>query len=222
MAQHPPVQTAIKRFPALDQFRYAVSGFVCRIPGIEPSTDRELMLGRLEARHAQARETLGMGGMRYATAGQTHGNGVAVVEDAGAGRFAGVDALITAVPGVALGIYVADCCAVYLLDPVRRCIGLAHSGKKGTELGVVPAAIEKMRTQFGCDPASMVAQLSPCIRPPDYEVDFAAEIARQCHEAGLKEVCDGGENTASDLGRYYSYRVERGNTGRMLALLAMI
>ncbi len=220
MAEGPPGQTPIERYPALDRHVFLRAGFVCRIPGIEPSADRELMLRRLEARHAEARDTLGMGGVPYATAEQTHGRGVAVAE--GGTRAPGVDALITAVPGLALGIYVADCCAVYLVDPVRRCIGLAHSGRKGTELGVVPAAIEAMRRHFGCEPARMVAQLSPCIRPPDYEVDFACEIARQCRDAGVREVFDGGENTASDLARYYSYRAERGKTGRMLALLAMV
>ena len=215
-------ETSIEKFPALDRFDFIRAGFVCRIPGIEPAGDRESMLSRLQSRHKQAREELGMGGMRYATAEQTHGNGVAVVGPGGeTGRFGGVDALVTAMPGIALGIYVADCCAVYLVDPERRCIGLAHSGKKGTELGVVPAAIETMRTQFGSDPAKIVALLGPCIRPPYYEVDFAAEIVRQCGEAGLKEIFDAGECTAADLGKYYSYRAERGKTGRMLALLAL-
>ena len=221
MERNPAWQTPIERFPAIDRFGFVRAGFVCRIPGIEPSGDRELMLSRLAARHAEARETLGMGGMPYATAEQTHGNGVALVEEGAERHFEGVDALITAVPGIALGVYVADCCAVFLLDPVRRCIGLAHSGKKGTELGVVPAAIDRMRSDFGSDPESMVAQLSPCIRPPHYEVDFAAAIAKQCRNAGLKQIFDGGECTASDLEKYYSYRAERGKTGRMLALFAV-
>jgi len=223
MEKSPAGETPIETYPALDRFGFVRAGFVCRIPGIEASGDRELMLSRLESRHTQAREALGMGGMVYATAGQTHGNGVALVEEEPSGSrcFAGVDALVTAVPGIALGIYVADCCAVYLVDPERRCIGLAHSGKKGTELGVVPAAIEKMRTHFGSNPGGLVAQLSPCIRPPFYEVDFAAEILRQCRDAGLKEIFDGGACTAADLDKYYSYRAERGKTGRMLALFAM-
>jgi hypothetical protein len=65
-------------------------------------------------------------------------------------------------------------------------------------------------------------QLSPCIRPPHYEIDFAAKILRQCREVGVKEVHDCGVCTACDLQNYYSYRAEKGRTGRMLALLAMI
>ena len=64
-------------------------------------------------------------------------------------------------------------------------------------------------------------QLSPCIRPPHYEVDFAAEIIRQARAAGVEQVHDSGRCTASDPARYYSYRAEKGRTGRMLALLAL-
>ena len=67
----------------------------------------------------------------------------------------------------------------------------------------------------------LVVQLSPCIRPPHYEVDFAAETARQCREAGVEEISDCGICTACNLTRYYSYRAENGRTGRMLALLAL-
>jgi copper oxidase (laccase) domain-containing protein len=66
-----------------------------------------------------------------------------------------------------------------------------------------------------------VVQLSPCIRPPHYEIDFAAEIVRQCRELGVTAVHDCGVCTACDLARYYSYRAEKGRTGRMLAFLAL-
>ncbi|MFV1995218.1 MAG: laccase domain-containing protein, partial [Verrucomicrobiales bacterium] len=62
---------------------------------------------------------------------------------------------------------------------------------------------------------------SPCIRPPDYEVDFAAGIRQQCCERGVppEQVHDEGISTVSAPDRYYSYRAEKGRTGRMLALL---
>jgi len=62
-----------------------------------------------------------------------------------------------------------------------------------------------------------VAVLGPCIRPPHYEVDFAAEIARQAEGAGIGEYHDCGCDTASDLRNCYSYRMEQGRTGRMMA-----
>ena len=81
--------------------------------------------------------------------------------------------------------------------------------------------MRKMSTEFGSDPHRIVAQLSPCIRPPDYEVDFADDIVQQLKNSGVKQVFDSGENTGADLKKFYSYRMEKGRTGRMLALLAL-
>jgi copper oxidase (laccase) domain-containing protein len=96
-----------------------------------------------------------------------------------------------------------------------------HSGKKGTERAIVSKALEKMRDGFGSNPAELVVQLSPCIRPPHYETDFAATIVEQCRAAGVKQIHDSGVCTACDLQRYYSYRAEKGKTGRMLALVGL-
>ena len=133
---------------------------------------------------------------------------------------AGVDGLITTNRGVLLGIYVADCCAVYLADRRGRAVGLVHSGKKGSEARIAVRAIA-MLGDLGIHPSDLIVQLSPCIRPPAYEVDFAAQIRRDCRDAGVPggQIHDSGECTSRDLERYYSYRVERGQTGRMLALL---
>jgi len=196
--------------------------FLCRVPGLDVSVDREEALKRLDETHAQARRELGFGTGPFATAEQVHGNNVAVAAHGETSPAQRADGLLTNEKNLTLGIYVADCCAIYLVDPVQRAIGLVHSGRKGTELGIATAAIEKMRLQFGSDPADIIAQLSPCIRPPDYEIDFAAKIAEQCRAAGVRHVFDCGSNTAGDLSRYYSYRVERGKTGRMLALIELI
>jgi len=79
-----------------------------------------------------------------------------------------------------------------------------------------------MAEKFGSAPTDLVVQLSPCIRPPHYEVDFAAEIIRSCRARGVLHVHDSGICTACELDRYYSYRAEKAKTGRMLALLAMV
>ena len=100
----------------------------------------------------------------------------------------GADGLVTNRPGLCLAIYVADCAAVYLADREVQAIGLVHAGKKGAELGIVTEAIATMRKAFGTDPANLVVQVAPCIRPPNYEVDFAAEIVRQAREAGVRDI----------------------------------
>ena len=226
-----------EHFPALSAIGICRHVFTQRIPGIDLSHDKAEVLKRLDFAHREIRNAIGVGDWPLFTAQQIHGNKIAVVDEVGSalradrGRrgaaslpnreFPGCDGIITNQRGVALGIYVADCCAVYIVDPKTPAIGLVHSGRKGTELGVVPNAIMQMIDRFGSNPANMIAQLSPCVRPPHYEVDFATEIVRQCRALGVKEIYDSGVCTACDIDRYYSYRAEKGKTGRMLALIGL-
>jgi copper oxidase (laccase) domain-containing protein len=216
-------QRSAEQFAALSALPALVHGFTLRVPGIEMSHDKAEALARLDGVHRAIRSEYGVGSAPFITAQQVHGKGIGVVDSAASGGkcFDECDGLITNVPGVCLGIYVADCCAVYLVDPVKRVIGLVHSGKKGTELGIVAEAIDAMSANYGSRPSDLVVQLSPCIRPPHYEIDFAADIVRQGREAGVNAVSDCGACTACDLERYYSYRAEKGRTGRMLAFLAL-
>ncbi len=169
------------------------------------------------------RNELGVGDWPLVTAQQVHGNDILTITEAPTDdmQFSGADGFVTNQRGVLLGIHVADCGAVYIVDPVARAIGLVHSGKKGTELNIAGRAIARLSEEFGADPARMVVQLGPCIRPPHYEVDFAATILQQCRDAGVRQVHDDGDCTACDLQRFYSYRMEKGKTGRMLALLGL-
>jgi len=215
------IRLPIEHFAALEAVPGIAHAFLGRVAGLDVKVDREQALLRLDAYHQSARESLGLGTFHFVTGKQVHGREVAVVDAATANPVPGVDGIITASAGVCLGVYVADCCAVYLVDPQRRVIGLVHSGRKGSELGITAAAIERMRAEFGCDPAKMIVQLSPCVRPPIYEIDFAALIVAQARAAGVRQVADCGTCTGAHLDRYYSYRVERGKTGRMLALLAL-
>jgi copper oxidase (laccase) domain-containing protein len=212
----------VEHFAALSAIPGVRHAFTLRHPGLDLQVDREAALQLLEGHHQAALHGLGLAEKKFVTATQVHGADVAVVLDCEtSGSVGACDGLITACRDVVLGIYVADCCAVYLVDPRKQVIGLLHSGKKGTEQAISQVAIGKMREQFGCNPADIVAQLSPCIRPPNYEIDFAAEIIRQCRAAGVEKVVDSGQCTAADPETYYSYRMERGRTGRMLALLAL-
>jgi copper oxidase (laccase) domain-containing protein len=211
----------LETFPALGAIAGVRHGFTGRVAGLEVRTDRTLALQRLDASHAAARRAFGLENRVFVTGEQVHGCAVAIVDAATRSPVPQVDGLITADPGVCLGIYVADCCAVYLVDPRRRVAGLLHSGRRGSELGIAGVAIERMRADFGSDPADLIVQLSHCIRPPNYEVDFAAMIVEQCREAGVGRVVDSGICTAAHLDRYYSYRAEKGKTGRMLAFLAL-
>ena len=219
------MQLPFEQFPALSAITMCRHVFSQRIPGIDVSNNKAEVLERLDDAHREIRTATGFGDWPLFIAEQIHGNNIAIIDSCSRGRvgreFAACDGIITNQPAVALGIYVADCCAVYIVDPTTPAIGLVHSGRKGTELGVVTNAIRQMTKRLRSDPANMVVQLSPCIRLPHYGVDFASEIIRQCHAAGVQQVHDCGTCTACNLSRYYSYRAEKGKTGRMLAVLAL-
>lgn len=198
--------------------------FITRIEGIPVDTDRQATVKRLEPAHMAVVEEMGYSWKECQRCEQVHGGEVAIVSVSGEcadGVIDGVDGLISGDAGVLLGIYVADCGAIYLVDRVTGVIGLVHSGKRGTELGILTKALEMMALEFGTRASDVVVALAPCIRPPAYEVDFAAEIRRQAVSAGVRDenFKDSGICTSSDLENYYSYRSEKGATGRMLALL---
>ena len=149
----------------------------------------------------------------FAAAEQPHGNGVAIVTHPG--TVAGVDALITRQRGLPLLIRCADCAPVFLIDLATPAIALVHSGKLGTRANVVGATVQALQPRAG------FALIGPCIGPCHYEVDLWSTIEAQLRDAGITEIHNLRRCTACQLDRYYSYRAERGQTGRMFALLAL-
>ena len=149
----------------------------------------------------------------FAAAEQTHGNGVAIVNQSG--TVAGVDALITRQCGLPLIIRCADCAPVFIIDRAAPVIALVHPGKKGTNLNVVGATVAAMQPRAG------VAFIGPSIGACHYEMDLWTEIEAQLRAAGITEIHNSRICTACHLDRYYSYRAERGQTRRMCALLAL-
>ncbi|MBQ2814825.1 MAG: polyphenol oxidase family protein [Akkermansia sp.] len=206
----------------LNSYPENIARFVGRIPGVETSTDRAAVINALTPIHLNAIEAEGIDPKYLRRAQQIHGNKVALVGDIGCSfPVEGVDGLICG--GKAdciLGIYVADCAAVWLYDPTTGARGLVHSGKLGTEGNIVGEALRAMHKILGSNPEDCIAVISPCIRPPHYEVDIPARIKEQLEKAGLhsENIIDSGLDTAADLQAFYSYRIEKGNTGRMLAL----
>ncbi len=180
--------------------------------------------GNLESLNQEFEDSLSLLGIDYvqiAQAEQTHGNGVAVIDQPQIEKVLGVDALVTAVPGLALVVRVADCGPLFFYDPVKQVIAVAHSGRKGTEQNITAETLKVMRDQRGSRIEDIRVQLGPCIRPPHYEVPFAEEIGRQAKLMGVIHFEDCGLCTGSDLQRFYSYRLEKGKTGRMWGVLMM-
>jgi polyphenol oxidase len=209
-------------FPPLDALTGLRAAFLTRVQGIDVKTDRDTAMARLADLQRTSLDMLGFYGMPLAHASQVHGNAVAHISASDAFPVPDCDALITTERGLCLGIHVADCAAVYIADRLGRGIALAHAGKKGTTLGIVPRTIARLLNATGGSPEDLVLQISPCIRPPQYEIDFASELRSQAAEAGIRDIHDCNICTASNPSRYYSYRLEQGKTGRLLAALALL
>ncbi len=213
----------LETFPALSAIPGLIHGFTLRSPLIDVVTDRDEALARLRPFFDEQLALAGVGREQLATGEQVHGKRVIGVDGSSPGHshFPDTDGLITETPGQFIGVYVADCGAVLIADPVRRICAAVHSGRVGTELGIVPEAIRSLVKFYGSAPADLIVQIAPCIRPPAYEIDFAAAIVRDCEAAGVHaaQVVDCGICTSSDPSRYYSYRIEKGKTGRHFAFI---
>lgn len=206
----------------LNQYPENFARFITRIPGIATTTDRAAVISALTPSHEQVLIEGGIAPKMLRRAQQVHGNKVALVGDIGCSYpVEGVDALFCGGKAdCCLGIYVADCAAVWIFDTLSKSRALIHSGKAGTQQNIVGATLNAMYKVLGVQAANCLAVISPCIRPPHYEVDIVTQIKQQLEEAGIapQNITDSGLDTAADLETFYSYRVEKGNTGRMLAL----
>lgn len=79
------------------------------------------------------------------------------------------DAMVTAMPGIALGVLAADCAPVLFADKTAHVIGAAHAGWKGAFTGVLEATIEAM-VRLGAERSRIAAAIGPCISKDAYEV----------------------------------------------------
>lgn len=102
---------------------------------------------------------------------QTHTTNVAVVraEDRGR-RFMETDGLVTNVPGICLVTFYADCVPLFLVDPVKKAIGLSHSGWRGTVGKMGKVTVQAMMREYGSRPEDIVAAIGPSICQDCYEV----------------------------------------------------
>jgi hypothetical protein len=119
---------------------------------------------------AIAMAMIGVPADRLATCRQVHGATAVTVETPWRVEDAPrADALVTNVPGLALGVLAADCAPVLLCDPVARIIGAAHAGWRGAFGGVVEATVVAME-QLGAQRQQIRAAIGPCIGRGSYEV----------------------------------------------------
>lgn len=78
--------------------------------------------------------------------------------------------MVTATPGLALGILTADCAPVLFADPEAHVIGACHAGWKGALAGIPARTVEAME-KLGASRRTIIAAIGPCIGQASYEVD---------------------------------------------------
>jgi len=207
-------------------------------------------------------DVLGINYQKVVSAQQIHKDKIAIVkkEDKGKGAFkysngiAESDALITNIPGIPLLMFYADCVPIIILDPIKKVIGLIHSGRRGTELEITLKTLIKMKKTFGTKPSCCLAAIFPSIGPccynfrnkdkindywlnkdkfseeliykqnkDEWSLDLKKANYLQLIKAGLQE-----ENifinklcTSDNPEYFFSYRRDKGNTGRMAAIIML-
>lgn len=210
-------------FPILENIPFLSACLIGRVTGVQLPLDRqEALMSQLPFFKETVRNLL-PAAKTLLCAHEVHGAEIAIIngEEGYQDLVPNVDGLITTKTNIALGITVADCAPVWIVDPESKAIGLIHSGKRGTDAGIVPKAIQLFQKNFSSQPKNLIVAIGPCIRPPCYEIDFAKMIREQAAQAGVQDIRDDEICTACHLDQYYSYRREQGKTGHMLAV-AMI
>lgn len=157
------------------------------------------------------------------------------------------DALITNRSHIVLSILTADCVPILLYDTKKHAIGAIHAGWKGTRAEIVKKTVRRMQEVFKSNPKDIVAGIAPSIGQCCYEVgeDVAKHFfdipqsytqlndkymldlpyinKKQLLEAGLRECNIELSNicTACDTERFFSYRKEKGCSGRFMSMIAL-
>ena len=95
---------------------------------------------------------------------------VAVDETSQESQLEGVDALMTKVPGLCIGVSTADCIPVLLYDKVNHAVSAIHAGWRGTVKRIVEKAVAQMTAVYGSRPSDIIAQIGPGIHVESFEV----------------------------------------------------
>lgn len=166
-----------------------VNGFSTRAGGVSAFPENALNLAGYDEDSAEniaenRRRFLSVlgGDFRLASCWQVHSAEVRVVtslDDAADGDHK-MDALVSDVPGVLLGVKTADCVPVLLGDPQTGSFSAIHAGWRGTVQSIVLKAIEKMRDLYGTNPKNLVAAIGPAATCENYEIgqDVIDEFAK--------------------------------------------
>ena len=179
---------------------------------------------------------------------QVHGTEVLVAEKPG--QYCGYDAFITNKENLFLSIFTADCYPILLFDPRHNASGAVHAGWKGAAGEIVIKTIDAMKKNFASIPAELIACIGTGISAEAYEVNqevanvFRTDESRpspfsmkedkyllDLRQVNFRQLLDAGIQISNierssfcsyrDSNLFFSYRRDKGTTGRMVSLIGV-
>lgn len=173
-------------FPAFEAYPEIVHAFTSRECGVSTGYNSSLNMGvrtgddpeNVKTNYRIVCKTLGLNPDMVVLGNLVGGDTIRNVtkEDAGAGvfrdfPFEGTDGLLTDEPGIVLAASYADCVPLFFYDPVKKVVGIAHSGWKGTASELGAKMVERMQSDYGCNPETIIAGIGPSIGMCCFETD---------------------------------------------------
>lgn len=193
-------------YPLLEKTGIVRHGFSTRIGGVSKgncatmniSTTRGDDPAAIEENRRRIAAAIGVEPEDMTYTHQTHTTNVAVVrgEDRGK-RFFETDGMVTDVPGICLVTFYADCVPLYFVDPVKKAIGLSHSGWRGTVNKMGMVTVRKMEECYGSDPQDIIAAIGP-------------SICQDCYEVSEDVICEFRKNFRQEIWEELFYKKENG------------
>ncbi len=254
------------QFPILDTYNWLICAFSTRNGGISKGKYDNLNLGLhvgdLEENVLENRnrfcEALDIKSNQIVLAEQIHNNNIIEISSSHIGKGAlkyedalkGIDGMISNTSGIVIGIGVADCVPLWIIDIEKRVIGMAHAGWRGTLLNIAKSLFEIMSLRYNINSENCLAIIGPAIRDCCYAV--GEEIINKFNNLSIPSkfwrIKDKssywldlqGINyhqlnqfiskqnisliplcTSCNKDLFYSYRRDNGKTGRMLGILGL-
>ena len=178
------------KFPDLSKFSDLAHGVFTRHGGKRPAQFTSMNVGcnggddtkTVESNRSSIADCLGAG-RPLVFSNQVHGSHVVSLKQTAASKIPTKitgDALITNIPGMPLGIQLADCQAILLYDPVKSVVANIHSGWRGSIQNIAGKTIERMHSDFDCQPDAIRAGMSPSLGPCCSEfINYQTEIPQK-------------------------------------------
>ena len=173
-------------FPSFDNVGFVRHGFSTRLGGVSEGTFASMNLGftrgddsaAVAENYRRFCTAIGVKAEDTVLSAQTHTVNVynATAADCGRGvtrerGYTDVDGLITNEPNVVLCTHYADCVPLFFVDPVRRVVATSHAGWRGTVGGIGRVTVERMHSDYGCEPSDILVGIGPSIGRCCFEVD---------------------------------------------------